>query len=98
MRGIALGEWELTDTFSSIDNRERLLEACDEVRKHTRELWDKVTVDRLQEVEPDRFFGGPPDSHFNRIQYALENEIHHRGQAYIYLRLLGIEPPAFYMR
>jgi uncharacterized damage-inducible protein DinB len=32
------------------------------------------------------------------IQYAIENEIHHRGQAYVYLRALGIEPPSFWKR
>jgi uncharacterized damage-inducible protein DinB len=26
------------------------------------------------------------------------NEIHHRGQGYVYLRTLGIEPPPFYER
>jgi uncharacterized damage-inducible protein DinB len=26
------------------------------------------------------------------------NEIHHRGQGYVYLRALGIEPPRFYER
>ncbi|WP_419805198.1 DinB family protein [Terriglobus sp.] len=32
------------------------------------------------------------------IQYAVDNEIHHRGQGYVYLRALGIEPPMFYDR
>lgn len=30
--------------------------------------------------------------------YAIDNEIHHRGQGYVYLRALGIEPPPFYER
>lgn len=30
--------------------------------------------------------------------YNIDNEIHHRGQGYVYLRALGIEPPAFYQR
>lgn len=30
--------------------------------------------------------------------YTIDNEIHHRGQGYVYLRALGIEPPAFYER
>jgi uncharacterized damage-inducible protein DinB len=29
---------------------------------------------------------------------AIDNEIHHRGQGYVYLRALGIEPPGFYDR
>jgi uncharacterized damage-inducible protein DinB len=32
------------------------------------------------------------------IQYAIDNEIHHRGQGYVYLRALGIEPPPFWER
>lgn len=32
------------------------------------------------------------------VWYAIDNEIHHRGQGYVYLRALGIEPPAFYER
>lgn len=30
------------------------------------------------------------------LTYQLQNEIHHRGQGYVYLRVLGIEPPGFY--
>ena len=30
--------------------------------------------------------------------YVVDNEIHHRAQGYVYLRALGIEPPAFYDR
>ena len=32
------------------------------------------------------------------ILYLIDNEIHHRGQGYVYLRGLGLEPPAFYER
>lgn len=32
------------------------------------------------------------------VQYSIDNEIHHRGQGYVYLRALGIEPPAFFER
>jgi len=28
----------------------------------------------------------------------VDNEIHHRGQGYVYLRSLGITPPGFYER
>lgn len=30
--------------------------------------------------------------------YTIDNEVHHRGEGYVYLRALGIEPPAFYSR
>ena len=32
------------------------------------------------------------------ILYAIENETHHRGQGYTYLRALGIDPPFFWAR
>lgn len=32
------------------------------------------------------------------ILYFIDNEIHHRGQGYVYLRALGIEPPFFWER
>ena len=35
---------------------------------------------------------------FRLFLYLIDNEIHHRGQGYVYLRSLGIEPPAFYDR
>jgi len=37
----------------------------------------------------------PEDQLFS---FSIDNEIHHRGQAYVYLRALGIEPPPFYER
>ena len=33
-----------------------------------------------------------------RVSHWIDNEIHHRGQAYVYLRALGIEPPHFWER
>ena len=32
------------------------------------------------------------------LRYLIDNEVHHRGQGYVYLRELGVEPPAFYER
>ena len=98
MRGIALGEWSFSHICDGVKTKADLLSTCHRVRERTRELWPRLTVERLLTVEPDPFWGGPPQSHFERLVYALENEIHHRGQAYIYLRELGIEPPAFYER
>ncbi|HEU4878313.1 MAG TPA: DinB family protein [Gemmatimonadaceae bacterium] len=35
---------------------------------------------------------------YGLINYIIDNEVHHRGQGYVYLRSLGIEPPPFYVR
>jgi uncharacterized damage-inducible protein DinB len=34
----------------------------------------------------------------HNVLYFIENEIHHRGQGYVYLRALGITPPFFWER
>lgn len=43
-------------------------------------------------------FGQYPGTGYSILLYAIDNEIHHRGQGYVYLRALGIEPPGFYER
>ena len=43
-------------------------------------------------------FGQYPGKAYDLVLYAIDNEIHHRGQGYVYLRALGIAPPPFYER
>ncbi|OFW78409.1 MAG: hypothetical protein A2201_08765 [Alicyclobacillus sp. RIFOXYA1_FULL_53_8] len=69
-----------------------------EVREQTRQVWSTIPFESLTQVRPDPFWGGPEGTVMGWLTYALENEIHHRGQGYVYLRLLGHEPPAFYVR
>lgn len=97
VRGIALNEWDWDPSEFDIKTKSDLLDACSKVRHETLELWEHMTEERLEMVMKDPFFG-PEMSHFDRLMYGLENEIHHRGQGYVYLRALGIEPPAFYER
>lgn len=98
MRGIATKEWVIENRYDDISTKDELLRACENVRKKTLEWWGNITIDRLLQEEVDPFFGDAPQRHYDRLIYTLENEIHHRGQGYIYLRLLGIDPPAFYER
>jgi uncharacterized damage-inducible protein DinB len=71
------------------------------------QIWDQQTADldeKFWEIPPARFsevdmaFGQWKMSGLATIQYAIDNEIHHRGQGYVYLRALGIEPPHFWER
>ena len=43
-------------------------------------------------------FGQYPGVLHDLVLYVIDNEIHHRGQGYVYLRALGLEPPPFYDR
>ncbi|RDV10260.1 damage-inducible protein DinB [Pontibacter diazotrophicus] len=70
-------------------------------------LWDEATaeIDRYWAQIPDeRFherivaFGQYEGTVWSTILYFIDNEIHHRGQGYVYLRSLGMEPPYFWER
>jgi uncharacterized damage-inducible protein DinB len=54
-------------------------------------------VDGVSTGKWEKYAGEKPAG-IATIQYAVDNEIHHRGQAYVYLRALGIEPPHFWER
>jgi uncharacterized damage-inducible protein DinB len=43
-------------------------------------------------------FGLYPGKVHDLMLYAIDNEIHHRAQGYVYLRALGIAPPPFFER
>ena len=97
VRGIATREW----TFSPkrvFTTKQELLDACAAVRQQTLQLWPRITAERLAAEETDPFWGAEPQPNLSRLIYTLENEIHHRGQGYTYLRILGIQPPPFYVR
>lgn len=97
MQGIATGSWEYEGGFPGVATKAALLEACERVRAKTREWWPLLTTERLLQEDDDPWTGHRA-THFERLVYTLENEIHHRGQGYVYLRQLRLEPPVFYRR
>ncbi len=69
--------------------------------------WDDVTAKldaTFSQIPPARFqetmtaFGQWTMPGYDLLLYCVDNEIHHRGQGYVYLRALGIEPTPFYDR
>jgi uncharacterized damage-inducible protein DinB len=98
LRGIATNEWAYVDVTKEVATKQGLLDACNALRSQTQAWWKQITVDRLLAVADDGFGWGPPMPNRDRLIYGLENEIHHRGQVYVYLRQLGVEPPVFYER
>ncbi|MBW8243988.1 DinB family protein [Muricauda oceani] len=59
-------------------------------------LWAQIPLERYQ--EHIKLFGQYEGTVQSSILYFIDNEIHHRGQGYVYLRSLNIEPPFFYDR
>jgi len=78
------------------ESKRAVLQAWDESTKKIEEWWPKIPPQRFQETLTS--FGTYTGLGHWQILYVIDNEIHHRGQGYVYLRALGIEPPPFYER
>lgn len=70
-----------------------ILENWDKTTQIINEGWQKISPERFQ--ENFNLFGMFDFPIIDNFWYVFQNEIHHRGQAYVYLRALNIEPPAF---
>lgn len=93
--GVATGKWEEFKRPKPTSKSE-LLRLWDEHTEELNEKFGQIPPHRFAEV--DKAFGQWENPGIGTIQYAIDNEIHHRGQGYVYLRALGIEPPAFWER
>jgi uncharacterized damage-inducible protein DinB len=95
VRGVATGKWE---TFSALElaSKSEILERWDETTAQINELWKDIPPERFQEQMTA--FGQYPGKVHDLLLYVIDNEVHHRGQGYVYLRALGIAPPPFYER
>jgi uncharacterized damage-inducible protein DinB len=94
VRGLVTGEWEYAARESL--PRTRLLELWDQGTERINELWPRIPPERFGETATA--FGQYTGPVYELLLYVIDNEIHHRGQGYVYLRALGIEPPPFWER
>lgn len=93
--GLLSGEWQQPDWSTAPTSKARLLTT-----------WDALSArieGEFSQINPATFaqmhqlpWGEMPG--WVAAVYAVDNEIHHRGQGYVYLRALGIEPPPFWER
>jgi uncharacterized damage-inducible protein DinB len=102
INGIATNNWT---TEKELDHHTKTKQA--DSKAGLLQQWDKVTDDinsLWPQIAPDRFrekvlaFGQYDGEAYAIILYFIDNEIHHRAQGTVYLRSLGIEPPAFWNR
>lgn len=73
-----------------------ILERWDAETKIINEYYKQIPAERFS--EKFNLFGEYEFPIIENIFYFIDNEIHHRGQGYVYLRALGIEPPMFWER
>ena len=87
-------EMELEEKREELKTKQDLLNAWDQSTDEINALWKLIKPERFR--EEINLFGQYNNIGIKSIQYFIDNEIHHRGQGYVYLRALGIEPPFFW--
>ena len=95
LQGIVTGVWPSTE-YDTAPRKTDIFELWDFTTDEINSLWKKIPANRFQET--DVAFGQWEMPVHGLLLYVIDNEIHHRGQGYVYLRSLGIEPPPFYER
>jgi uncharacterized damage-inducible protein DinB len=101
VKGIVTGDWSGYGEFGTKhtdapDTKAGLLAIWDKVTEEIDKYWPQLQADRLQ--ERDMAFGMYEGPVYGTFLDLVDNEIHHRAQGYVYLRALGVEPPAFWDR
>lgn len=95
LQGIVTHEWPAVK-YDTPATKAGMLEMWDFTTGEINKLWAQIPSARFQET--DVAFGQWEMPIHGLLLYIIDNEIHHRGQGYVYLRSLGIEPPPFYER
>ena len=95
VNGIITRTWDQYAEATATTKGE-LLKKWDDSTTKINALWPTIPAARFQEV--DTAFGRWKMPIYDLLLYIRDNEIHHRGQGYVYLRSLGIEPPPFWER
>jgi uncharacterized damage-inducible protein DinB len=93
VHGAATGEW-IEKKFDPPKTKADLLALWDADDAAIARIWPTIPLKRFE--EEDNYFGQYKSTGLKMILYAIDNETHHRAQAYVYLRALGITPPQFY--
>jgi uncharacterized damage-inducible protein DinB len=93
--GIATEAWK-SDARPTAKTRAELLSHWDRSTKEIDAFWSQIPEGRFQ--ERTTAFGQYEGPVYELMLYVVDNEIHHRGQGFVYLRALGVEPPHFWER
>ena len=95
VRGAATGAWDASFDRPSLSKAE-LLRQWDADTAELDRYWAQIPAARFQETMTA--FGMYTSPLYDLLLYGIDNEVHHRGQGYVYLRALGIAPPPFWER
>ncbi|MCH7401167.1 DinB family protein [Belliella kenyensis] len=96
-KGLATDTWEQLDEEIDLgQSKSEILSFWDKATEDINYWWSQIPLERFQ--EDVLAFGMYQNKGYCNLLYFIDNEIHHRAQAYVYLRSLGIAPPAFWER
>ncbi|MGB9433029.1 MAG: DinB family protein [Candidatus Acidiferrum sp.] len=76
------------------DGREAILELMERLHAESTDIFSKLSDESLQEKCVN--VGGMEIARWKWMRSMVEHEIHHRGQVYLYLGLLGVTTPPLY--
>jgi len=96
LKNIVNNEVTSYQPVEAVTTKEILLQKWDEETTLINDYFERLTEERF--LETFNLFGSYEFTIIDNILYFIDNEIHHRGQGYVYLRALGIEPPFFWER
>jgi uncharacterized damage-inducible protein DinB len=85
-----------TEATEKLIFKQQYLEKWDEATLEINQYWAQLAIEDFNETF--NLFGQYEFPVIQNILYFVDNEVHHRGQGYVYLRALGIEPPFFWER
>lgn len=85
-----------SEEIGEFTTKAQFLQKWDEATEEINRLWAQLSVEDFS--EKFNLFGQYEFPIIDNVLYFIDNEIHHRGQGYVYLRALGIEPPFFWER
>lgn len=81
---------------AKLTTKAEFLAKWDEATNQINANWKQLKTEDFSETF--NLFGQYEFPIIENILYFIDNEIHHRGQGYVYLRALGIDPPFFWER
>ena len=90
------GKEELNEKIAQATSKANILALWDAATTEINQYWALIPEERFHDTI--LAFGQYEGTVWSSIFYYIDNEIHHRGQAYVYLRSLGIEPPYFWQK
>lgn len=97
MRGIVERQIKpYTESDDIGETKADYLKKWDQATEEINHYWSQLSIEDFSKTF--NLFGQYEFPIIQNIFYFIDNEIHHRGQAYVYLRALNIQPPFFWER